>query len=241
MPSYAAVRYEELLKEMRLPELAAELWSDSRRRGQSRAQAGARIARWLGRAAVGPRTRTVPDWVDGNALPPDRHRQNDWEPSRDPSLLNQHLFRLVTRTNLPTVLQLQDRSAMAHGIESRVPFLDHRFVEYCFTLPASYKVHRGQRKRVLAAASRGLVPDAVLDRRDKKTFISRAEWIPLRERHAEALRAMASSTTMQTAPWFRPRKLAAFVDDYVRGRHDDGSAVWRLYTVWRWMDLFGVR
>jgi asparagine synthase (glutamine-hydrolysing) len=241
MPAYAAFRYDELLADMRLRELAAELWSDSRRRGQSRVHAGARIARWLGRAIVGPRRRTLPDWVDAQSLLPDPQPQSGWAPSRDPSLLNQYLFRLVTRTNLPTVLQLQDRSAMAHGIESRVPFLDHRFVEYCFTLPASYKVHRGQRKRVLAAASRGLVPDAVLDRRDKKTFISRANWIPLRERHAEALRAMASSTTMQTAPWFRPRTLAAFVDDYLRGRHDDAPAVWRLYTAWRWMDLFAVR
>jgi asparagine synthase (glutamine-hydrolysing) len=163
-----------------------------------------------------------------------------WQPSRDPSLLNQYLFRLVTRTNLPTVLQAQDRSSMAHGVESRVPFLDHRFVEYCLTLPPSYKARRGQRKRVLREAARGIVPDAVLERRDKKTFVSKIRWMPLRERYAQPLREMASSSTMKDSGWFETTRLVAFVEDYLAGRHDDLLSVWRLYTAFRWMDVFQV-
>jgi asparagine synthase (glutamine-hydrolysing) len=181
------------------------------------------------------------DCVDASAFPPIGPEDDGWMPSRDPSLLNQYLFHLVTRTNLVTVLQAQDRSSMAHGVESRVPFLDHRLVEYCFTLPAPYKVHRGERKRVLRDAARGLVADAVLDRYDKKTFVSKIDWMPLRGRHAAALRDMASSRAMQTAGWFRPRALTKFVDDYINRQHDDLLAVWRLYTAWRWMELFEVR
>ena len=241
MPSYAAVRFDELLSRMRLREFAVEVWSDARRRGQSRLHATAHIARWIGRAVLGTPPRAHPDWIDPDALSPGSPDDDGWTPSHDVSLLSQHLFRLVTRTNLPTVLQLQDRSAMTHGVESRVPYLDHRFVEYCFTLPPEHKVRHGQRKRVLVEAARGVVPEAVLQRRDKKTFISKTNWMPLREQHAAALREMASSSVMQGAPWCRGRRLTAFVEAFLEGRHDDVLAVWRLYTCWRWLELFSVR
>ena len=240
MPSYAAARFDELFAEGAGGRLAVELWFDSRSRGASRLRAAARIARWLARKAVGPRSRPSPEWLEPGAFATHNHGA-DWEPSRDRSGLNQALFRLVTRSNLPTVLQYQDRSAMAHGVESRVPFLDHRFVEYCFRLPPEYKVYRGRYKRVLAAAAEGLVPQAVLARRDKKTFISKTNWIPLRDAHASALREMASSPTIANTGWFKPKSLSRFVDDYLQGRHDDGPALWRLYTAWRWLELFEVR
>ncbi len=241
MPSYAAARFDELLAGWRPRELVTELWTNARRRGASRSHAAARLARWFARKAVGPRPPSLPEWVEAGSFGHAGDPPNDWTPSRDPSRLNQSLFRLVSRTNLPTVLQYQDRSAMAHGIESRVPFLDHRFVEYCFRLPPDYKVYRGRYKRVLAAAAAGLVPDAVLARRDKKTFVSKTNWIPLREEHATVLREMASSATMQNTHWFKPQRLARFVEDYLQGRHDDGPALWRLYTAWRWLELFEVR
>jgi asparagine synthase (glutamine-hydrolysing) len=239
LPSYAAVIFDELLARRRFGRLAGELWAESRARHRSPVRRLARVMRWAARAVAGPVVRTLPGWVDGNALSADHPADAGWTPSRDTSLLNQHLFRLVTRTNLQTVMPLQDRSSMAHGVESRVPFLDHRVVEYCFTLPASFKVGDGERKRVLKEAARGLVPNAVVQRRDKKTFVSKMDWIPLRVQHASELREMAAR--MQGAYWVRPRKLIAFVEDYLEGRHDDLPAVWRLYTAWRWLELFQVR
>ena len=52
-------------------------------------------------------------------------------------------------TSLPMLLRYEDRNAMAHSVEARFPFLDHRIVEFCFSLPASYKVGFGRRKRLL--------------------------------------------------------------------------------------------
>jgi asparagine synthase (glutamine-hydrolysing) len=144
----------------------------------------------------------------------------------------------VCHTNLPAVLLSQDRSAMAHGVESRVPFLDHRVVEYCFRLPASYKVHRGVRKRILFDAARGVVPDLVLRRTDKKTFISKDSWMPLRRDYGPALADMARSKSLVESSGVRRPAVAPFVDDYLAGRHDDGMAVWRLYTAWRWHEAF---
>ena len=52
-----------------------------------------------------------------------------------------------------------DRTSMAHSLEVRVPFLDHRLVEWAATLPPSAKVHRGVTKRVLREAGGRLLPE----------------------------------------------------------------------------------
>jgi asparagine synthase (glutamine-hydrolysing) len=241
VPLYARARAAELAADGKIGELAREVWAQSRRESRSRGAAlvrSAAIVRQL--RSFGEPRRRRPDWIDGD-MPSTRSDDEDWTPSRDPSLLNRYLFRAVTQTNLPAVLQLQDLSSMAHGIESRVPFLDHRFVEFCFTLPSTYKVLRGRRKRVVVEAARGVVPAAVLARRDKKRLVSKTHWMPLREHHAEALRDIASSTTMRNAPWFRRDRLAAFVDGYLHRRHDDVLSIWRIYTASRWLALFQVR
>jgi asparagine synthase (glutamine-hydrolysing) len=62
------------------------------------------------------------------------------------------------------MLHYFDRASMAHSLEVRVPFLDHRFVEYCATIPGSLKVRRATTKYVLKRAARGLVPDPIIDK-----------------------------------------------------------------------------
>jgi asparagine synthase (glutamine-hydrolysing) len=71
-----------------------------------------------------------------------------------------------------------DRASMARSLEVRVPFLDHELVELAATVPTSAKVHRLDGKHVLKLASRGLVPDFVLDKK-KQGFFNEAvpKWI----------------------------------------------------------------
>ena len=126
---------------------------------------------------------------------------------------------------------------MAHSVESRVPYLDHRIVELCFSLPASYKYQAGVRKRLLHAAARGHVPPVVLERREKRGLMADYRWFPLRS-FAEPLREMASSRRLRELPWIRADRLFPFVDSYLAGRHDDLLSVWRLYTAWRWLEAF---
>ena len=53
---------------------------------------------------------------------------------------------------------------MAHSLEVRVPYLDHRLVEFCARMPTALKLSGGSTKRILRAVARGLVPDQVIDR-----------------------------------------------------------------------------
>ena len=74
------------------------------------------------------------------------------------------------KTLLPALLQVEDRVSMAHGLESRVPFLDHPVVELAATMPADVKFENGHLKHVLKTAFGGRLPDSVRSRRDKMGF-----------------------------------------------------------------------
>jgi asparagine synthase (glutamine-hydrolysing) len=62
------------------------------------------------------------------------------------------------------MLHYFDRASMAHSLEVRVPFLDHKVVEYCAGIPADLKVRRLTTKYLLKRAARGVLPDAIIDK-----------------------------------------------------------------------------
>jgi asparagine synthase (glutamine-hydrolysing) len=82
------------------------------------------------------------------------------------------------KTLLPALLQVEDRVSMAHGLESRVPFLDHPLVELAATMPSSVKFKNGTMKHVLKRALGDVLPASVLARTDKMGFpVPLHEWI----------------------------------------------------------------
>ena len=82
------------------------------------------------------------------------------------------------KTLLPALLQVEDRVGMAHGLESRVPFLDHPIVELAATMPADLKFKDGQLKHVLKLALGQLLPESIRTRRDKMGFpVPLQEWL----------------------------------------------------------------
>jgi len=128
---------------------------------------------------------------------------------------------------------------MAHSVEARFPFLDHRIVEFCFSLPSSYKVGFGRRKRLLRETSEHYLPRSVANRRDKKMFVFLSNWMPLRER-GQAIRDALRHPALRKLPWVDTARLNTFVDDYLARKHDNAYAVWRIYTASRWLDLHGL-
>jgi asparagine synthase (glutamine-hydrolysing) len=82
------------------------------------------------------------------------------------------------KTLLPALLQVEDRVSMAHGLESRVPFLDHRIVELAATIPADIKFENGNMKHVLKTAMRSKLPERIFNRQDKMGFpVPLHEWL----------------------------------------------------------------
>ena len=97
-----------------------------------------------------------------------------------------HMTHFDFKTLLPALLQVEDRMSMAHGLESRVPLLDHPLVEYMATVPADVKFSGGHMKHLLKTAYRDVLPTGITDRRDKMGFP-----VPLKEWFAGELKDFA--------------------------------------------------
>jgi asparagine synthase (glutamine-hydrolysing) len=140
------------------------------------------------------------------------------------------LRRALLSTVLPVLLRSEDRSSMAHSREARVPFLDHRLVELAFSLPTRLKVADGVTKRVFRDAVADLVPELVLERRDKVGFVTpEAEWL---KRLPADTRAVSGDLVRREA-----------VDELWR-RLDAGDAgvaqrLWRVTCFERWRRVLG--
>lgn len=81
------------------------------------------------------------------------------------------------KTLLPALLHVEDRMSMAHGLESRVPFLDHKLIEFIATVPANVKFRDGQLKVMLREAFEHALPEKIVKRRDKMGFpVPLNEW-----------------------------------------------------------------
>lgn len=94
----------------------------------------------------------------------------------------QSYFDMMThfdfKTLLPALLHVEDRMSMAHGLESRVPLLDHPLVEFVATIPADVKFRNGAMKQILKDAAQPHLPDVILNRADKMGFPTPwTEWL----------------------------------------------------------------
>jgi asparagine synthase (glutamine-hydrolysing) len=144
----------------------------------------------------------------------------------------------LTATNLPMLLHWEDRNSMAFSVEARVPFLDYRVVELCLSLSDELKLGGGIPKAVLRKGLRGVVPDPILDRRDKMGFITAEPLWATRDR-APVFRAALADAVDRLSPTLDPSILSSF-DGVVAGRRPFDYRYWRAITAGRWAARFGL-
>jgi asparagine synthase (glutamine-hydrolysing) len=140
--------------------------------------------------------------------------------------------------NLAMLLRYEDRTAMAHGVEARPPFLDHRVVESALRLGGHELIVGGITKAPLRAAASGVLPAAVLHRLDKRGFPTpEAAWVkgPLREYVA---RKAASARTR--FPRLVSAETVASVTDVLNEVGPLRRPIWRVAALGAWADAFGV-
>ena len=145
------------------------------------------------------------------------------------SRLQQFLYQLTFVSSLPTLLQFEDRNSMAFSIESRVPFLDHRLVDFAFTLPDNLKVNSGETKRVLRSALSGIMPDAIVNRKDKKGFVTPGEVKWLRGPLSHLV-----DTKLENLDFLDRSKLMPYVNAFKKGDNSKANFIWRLVVLDYW-------
>lgn len=84
---------------------------------------------------------------------------------------NDFLFqKFEMQYGIQKLLRYEDRNSMFHGVESRLPFLDHRLLEYSLSLPLRFKLKQSETKHILRKSMEGNVSDEIVYRVDKKGF-----------------------------------------------------------------------
>jgi asparagine synthase (glutamine-hydrolysing) len=146
----------------------------------------------------------------------------------------------LARFSVPSLLRYEDRNSMAWSIESRVPFLDYRLVEWLVSLPPEVKIAGGRTKAVMRHALRGIVPDEILDRRDKMGFATAQEdW--MRGPLGSMIERTLKDQDFPLSDWFDPGLLRQAYRDWVTsGRGLPQQDLFRLIVLARWMRRFDV-
>jgi len=139
----------------------------------------------------------------------------------------------IERTNLPALLRYEDKNSMAHSIETRLPFLDYRLVEFAASASTAVKLHDGWGKYLLRKSMDGRMPSDIVWRKHKFGFEApEAKWMLL---HAAEIQSAIQSSPLLL--------------EIIRGDSIDSSRIqslnqgilWRLYSVALWAKIFEVQ
>ena len=151
-------------------------------------------------------------------------------------ILKEELRSLYRYRGLPALLRHGDRNSMSASVESRVPFLDRQLVEYALSLPENFLISNdGETKSVFRSAMRGIVPDSILDRRDKIGFETPQQvWLnSIFDRHGDHLNDLLAASRI-----FQMNK-SSNTDFWIHLRNNPATT-WRVINFLKWSDLFGI-
>lgn len=130
------------------------------------------------------------------------------------------------------ILMKVDKSSMAVGLEVRPPFLDHRFVEFTWSLPPSLLMDRGQSKVLLRSAMKGLVPDSILNRPKQGFNIPLGAWL----RGPWQPAAEAWMAGMKRRGLFNADGVQAIWSRLLAGHDDVAQSFWCLLVFEAWCE-----
>lgn len=125
-----------------------------------------------------------------------------------------------------------DKMGMATSIEARVPFLDHRMVEYTMRLPVELKLRNGVTKYILKKAVEGIIPNEITYRPKMGFAAPMNEWI--REPWYPFVRELFERSALVRHGYFNTTYLSSLLASHRSRRHDVGQLIWNLVNLLLW-------
>ena len=153
-------------------------------------------------------------------------------------LINRYLFADQHFYLPDDILYKCDRMSMAHSLEVRPPFLDHRIVEFAAALPSNLKIRGRSTKYVLRKLVEQKLPAAILQRRKEGLDIPAQHWLrgPLRPLVEDAL----SEDSVRTAGLFSPAVIESLKQRHFSRKENLGYHLWGLLTLHLWMRRWNI-
>lgn len=135
--------------------------------------------------------------------------------------------RLLSQMGLQALLHYADRNSMAFGIETRVPFLDYRLVDFCMKLPDNLKIKKGYRKWLLKESGKSILPDSIYERKDKIGFETpQKNWM---KKNHKLVQDEAKEYAKQMPTIINSNRLNEIRSD---------AELWRIICAGKWMTIF---
>jgi asparagine synthase (glutamine-hydrolysing) len=152
----------------------------------------------------------------------------DADPVARLSLLDQETF-------LVSILHRQDKMSMAAGIESRVPFMDYRLVEFANSLP--FRARRGVGKALVKDVARTLLPEDIVDRKKSGFGVPLNQWFRANEGLGARIQELPAHPG---ADLFDRTVLRRQIDEHRSGTHDHSEVLWTALNLCTWRESFQV-
>ena len=180
-------------------------------------------SRYISDAHLGQLLTTDADLVDRYRTPPEV-RGGD---------IVSAMLEFDQRNYLLPILHRLDKAAMAFSLEARVPFLDHRILEFAATVPSRLKVHRGENKYVVKELARTRLPHDVVYRKKSGLAMPLVDWLRDDATMGRYL-AMLDEPRARQRDYLDGKALARFVDEHRTGRANHAELLWGLLNLELW-------
>lgn len=152
--------------------------------------------------------------------------------------LNQVLLNDINIYSIPNLLRYEDKNSMRWSIESRVPFLDYRFVEFVFSLSSNYKIRSGITKSIFRESMNATVPQKILERRDKIGFATPdREWLRTPE-FVSVVKEILDSSKFKSRKYWEHEKVKKIFEEHLNGESDYSRELWRIINTELWLRVF---
>ena len=138
---------------------------------------------------------------------------------------------------LPELLLMRvDKIAMSVSLEARVPFLDHKLIEFTMDIPERFKIRNNEAKYLFKKAVRGIIPDEIIDRKKMGFNAPMAEW--LKGDFGRKVHASLFSSKLMEKDLFNTKYIEQLFSDHFSGKKDNGLYLWTLFNLTAWYDYW---
>lgn len=178
----------------------------------------------------------TPSWITKKSLK--RHNDCFLDSIKYRNLQQASAF-LINVNELPRLLHWEDRNSMAHSVEARVPFVDYRLIEYTLGLPTPYKFSQGITKVVLRESMKSVLPQLILERKDKMGFVTPEElWI--KEDPKNQFNKEITSIVEKTNGIINYNAIKYF-NKVKNGEVAFSFMLWRIINFGKWVEIYSVK
>lgn len=242
-PPYFGANFEELIRKQAFAQLYKERLAYARNQGYSKPFSlmftfGGILTQLLRDTNKSDMISFPSEFADAISDADTNPLGNLYKPHKFKSILKNRLYYdCVKGYRLSPLLHYEDRNSMAFSLESRVPFLDYRLVEYVFSLPDRCRIYNGLTKAVLRNSMKGILPEEIRMRTDKMGFVT-PQNLWLRNEMKDWVEDIFSSKSFRERKYFRPEVVMNYWHLFCNSKFNAGSAIWRWLCVELWLRKF---